>query len=148
MKHGRFRQKRGGRTTLKFLVGVASAWALVPPPAVSAADPGACGANAQSRQLYYWLGDWSVSYSGAPRGSASKVRLALDKCLFAETWQDGKGHKGENYVAYSADDRIGADCLRITMGACTFSWKERLQPGPRSFWDPAADRTANPSSIE
>jgi hypothetical protein len=98
MKHGR-------RKTLTGLAGLAFTLGTVLPLAVSAADAGACAANAQSRQLNYWLGAWVVSYPGAPRGSASKIQLELDKCLFVENWQDGKGHKGENFLAFSADDQ-------------------------------------------
>ncbi len=97
--------KLGRRNTLTGLVSLAFTLGLLLPPAVSAADVGACGVNAQNRQLNYWLGAWVVSYSGAPRGSASKVHLELDKCLFVETWQDGKGHNGENLLAFSADDQ-------------------------------------------
>jgi hypothetical protein len=55
--------------------------------------------------LDFWLGDWTVSYPGAPGGSTSRVSLSLDKCLVVESWEGGKGHKGENMFAYSADDK-------------------------------------------
>jgi hypothetical protein len=97
--------KQGRRKSSTGLVGLAFTFGAVLPLAVSAADVGACAASAQSRQLNYWLGDWVVSYSGAPRGSASKVHLELDKCLYVENWQDGRGHKGENFLAFGADDQ-------------------------------------------
>jgi hypothetical protein len=97
--------KQRGHTMLVTLIGLVFPCGLMPLPALCAAIPGACAANEQSRQLDYWLGDWIVSYTGAPRGSASEVHLALDECLVVEKWQDGKGHEGENFIAFGADDR-------------------------------------------
>src|SRR5258707_2375074 len=53
--------------------------------AFGAADSGPCSRNAESRQLDYWLGDWTVKMAGAPDGATSKVELSLDKCLFVES---------------------------------------------------------------
>jgi hypothetical protein len=79
-------------------------WFSPAPPAYGAVASLSCSANSESRQLDYWLGDWSVTYPGAPGGSTSKVFLVLDKCMLVESWDGGKGHKGENMFAYSADD--------------------------------------------
>jgi len=78
---------------------------LVAGSAVAAVDPGSCSANSQSRQLDFWLGDWTVTYPGMPGSAASKVDLELDQCLLVERWDGGKGHKGENFFAYSSDDK-------------------------------------------
>jgi hypothetical protein len=58
----------------------------------------------ERQQFDYWLGDWTITYPGAPGGSTSKVYLRLDKCVLVETWDGGRGHKGENVFAYSSDD--------------------------------------------
>src|SRR5580700_11892709 len=73
--------------------------------AARAQDPGSCSVNAESRQLDFWVGDWTVSYPGMSATSSSKVHLSLDKCLVVESWIGGKGHTGENMFAYSADDK-------------------------------------------
>jgi hypothetical protein len=85
---------------------LAIAWfCLAAPSAVLAQDPGTCPASTESRQLDFWLGDWTVSYPGMSATSSSKVHLSLDKCLVVESWVGGKGHQGENMFAYSSDDK-------------------------------------------
>jgi hypothetical protein len=69
-----------------------------------AAEPAACGASSPTRQLDYWLGDWSVS-SGSATSSNSRVDLELDGCLVVEHWDDGRGHSGQNLFAYSTGDQ-------------------------------------------
>jgi hypothetical protein len=137
--------KQGGRTTLMVLVGLVYAWGLVLLPAVSAADPDTCAANSQSRQLYYWLGDWVVSYPGAPHGSASEVHLALDKCLFIETWQDGKGHEGENFIAFSADDQNWRGLFADNRGRLHIFLEGKVAGGSAEFLGPS--RGPNGESI-
>jgi hypothetical protein len=73
--------------------------------AFAAVDSGSCSVSAESRQLDFWLGDWTVTYPGMPGSAASKVFLDLDKCLFVESWDGGKGHSGKNMFAYSSDDK-------------------------------------------
>lgn len=75
------------------------------PIAVAASAPGACVANQEGRQLDFWLGDWTVTYPGMPGSAQSKVYLDLDSCLVIESWDGGKGHRGENIFAYSSDDK-------------------------------------------
>jgi hypothetical protein len=53
----------------------------------------------------FWLGGWTVTYPGMPGNAVSKVYLALDECVIVESWDGGKGHKGENMFAYSSDDK-------------------------------------------
>jgi len=79
-----------------FILAGTSAWA--------AGDAGPCSTNSESRQLDFWVGDWTVTYPGMPGNATSKVSLALDQCLLTETWDGGKGHSGKNMFAYSADD--------------------------------------------
>ncbi|HZR59175.1 MAG TPA: hypothetical protein VFA74_20080 [Terriglobales bacterium] len=70
-----------------------------------AADSTPCSANPESRQLDFWLGDWTVTYPGVPGSATSKVALTLDKCLLTESWDGGNGHSGKNMFAYSSDDK-------------------------------------------
>ena len=83
---------------------VMAAAAGMMPRVARAADAGPC-ADAAHRQLDYWLGDWAVSAPGAAPNASSKVTLALDGCVVVETWDGGRGHIGENVMAYSADDQ-------------------------------------------
>lgn len=78
---------------------------LATPRSVRAQDSPPCPANPASRQLDFWLGDWTVSYPGTSASSSSKVHLSLDKCLVVESWVGGKGHQGENMLAYSSGDK-------------------------------------------
>ena len=94
------------RLTIVLAFVLIAAWfSLAPAPAFAAPDSPPCSANPESRQLDFWLGDWTVTYPGMAGSSASKVSLDLDKCLVIETWQGAKGHTGKNMFAYSADDQ-------------------------------------------
>ena len=85
------------------IVGLLISLTLMPPSAL-AAEAQSCSAMFLSRALDFWLGNWTVSYPGGPKGSASKVALQLDKCLVVEHWGDSNGHRGENVFAYGRDD--------------------------------------------
>lgn len=75
------------------------------PSSLAAGGPETCSENAGSRQLDFWVGKWTVTYPGMPGGANSIVRLELDKCMIVESWDSGKGHWGENMLAYSSDDK-------------------------------------------
>lgn len=70
--------------------------------AFAATDAEPC-ANPETRQLDYWLGNWTMG-SGDDK-SISKVSLSLDKCVFVERWENGKGHVTEKLFAYSPEDK-------------------------------------------
>jgi hypothetical protein len=88
-----------------FLVVIGGWFSLAATPTLAAVDSGPCSASSDNRQLDFWLGDWTVTFPGMPGSATSKVYLALDKCLVVESWDGGKGHKGENMFAYSSDDK-------------------------------------------
>jgi len=71
----------------------------------SAAAADSCAANAENRQLDYWLGNWRIGAEGSSGNARSTVTLSLDKCLVVETWDGGRGHRGQNFFGYSADDK-------------------------------------------
>jgi hypothetical protein len=87
------------------LAVLAGSFFLATVPAQPAIDASSCSTSTESRQLDFWLGDWTVTYPGMPGSAASKVSLLLDKCLLIESWDGGKGHTGENMFAYGSDDR-------------------------------------------
>lgn len=107
--------------------------------AFGANDPRSCSANADGRQLDYWLGEWRVSPPGAQGNGTSNVHLSLDKCLIVESWDGGKGHTGENVFAYSSEEKIWHGLFadnygrvhvfrgRVTHGSAEF---EGPSPGP------------------
>lgn len=64
-----------------------------------------CSTNSEIRQLDYWLGTWTVTPSGGTDASTARVSLSLDRCLFTENWDNGKGHAGKDMFAYSPDDK-------------------------------------------
>lgn len=70
-----------------------------------ASGPPPCSLNPESRQLDYWLGDWTIGGPGTSSRAVSKVYLTLDKCMVVESWNGGRDHKGENMFAYSPDDK-------------------------------------------
>jgi hypothetical protein len=76
-----------------------------PAPPAAAADPSACSTSAEIGHLGFWLGKWVVTAPGGTGHSTSTVSLSLGGCLVVEQWNDGKGHRGENVLGYSADDR-------------------------------------------
>src|SRR5438552_922656 len=70
--------------------------------AIAANDEQPCAHNSQTRQLDYWLGNWTMG-SGEDR-STSRVSLSLDKCVFVEHWENGKGHVAEKMFAYTPEE--------------------------------------------
>lgn len=88
-----------------FLAAITASCALSAPVSPAPDEPAPCSTNSESRQLDFWLGDWNISYPGAPGGSTSKVYLALDNCELVESWQDVQGHKGENRFAYNYENK-------------------------------------------
>jgi hypothetical protein len=87
-----------------FAVAVGVYFALWSPRPQPAVDRSPCSTNAESGQLGFWLGRWVVSAPGGTGSSASTVSVSLDGCLVVEQWNDGRGHRGENVLGYSADD--------------------------------------------
>ena len=91
---------------LVLLLVVVGEWcSLTVPFAFAAVDDRPCATNSESRQLDFWLGDWTVTYPGMPGSASSKVSLDLDQCLLVESWGGGKEHSGKNMFAYSSDDK-------------------------------------------
>src|ERR1700731_2902205 len=68
------------------------------PTAFAANGPGTCAANPESRQLDFWLGDWTISAPGASPSATSTVSLSLDSCVITENWEAGKGRGGKNIL--------------------------------------------------
>lgn len=114
---------------------------LSAPLARSATSAGVCSASPEARRLDFWVGNWTVTYPGMPGSANSQVQLSLDKCLIIESWDGGKGHSGENFFAYSADDkkwhglfadnegRVHVFEGQVTAGAADFTGTSRGDDG-------------------
>jgi hypothetical protein len=97
----------------------------------------ACATNAANQQLDYWLGNWTVTYPGASGSGASKVYLALDKCMVVESWDDGQGHTGENMFAYSADDKTWRGMFADNDGRVHIFVKGKVGLDSAEFYGPS-----------
>jgi hypothetical protein len=75
------------------------------PSTFAANGPGTCATSPESRQLDFWLGDWTILAPGASPSATSTVSLSLDSCVITENWDGGKGQRGENIFAYSYGDQ-------------------------------------------
>jgi hypothetical protein len=111
------------------------------PSAFAANGPGTCATNSESRQLDFWLGDWTISSPGASWNATSTVSLSLDSCVITENWDGGKGQRGENIFAYSYGDQGWRGCSWTTKAARMPSSTEKSPWAPLSF----SARTAAPT---
>lgn len=87
------------------LISIASACMALTPQAFGTTTVSSCATAAESRQLDFWVGTWAIGGHGAAANASSNVSLTLDKCVVIERWDGGRGHRGENIFAYSADDK-------------------------------------------
>src|SRR5215469_2769108 len=88
----------------RLIIFIALLTTWLPATALAAPGPGTCASDSESRQLDFWLGTWTVANPGGS-GGTSKVYLSLDKCVFVEHWENGKGHVTDKNFAYSPDDK-------------------------------------------
>jgi hypothetical protein len=109
---------------------------IIATPTFAGADASVCGAISHSRQMDFWLGDWTVTYPGMPGSAGSKVYLDLDKCLIVESWDGGKGHSGENMFAYSSDDKSWHGMFADNQGR-VHVFEGKVSPGSAEFVGPS-----------
>ncbi|HET7294681.1 MAG TPA: hypothetical protein VFM88_19825 [Vicinamibacteria bacterium] len=70
-----------------------------PSPGPPAGAP--CAKAAEFRQLDFWVGDWSVTSSGAPAGE-SRVEKILGDCVILENWTGVRGLVGKSFNLWDA----------------------------------------------
>ncbi len=115
------------------LLVVVGGWcSLLTTSAFGTADPGPCAASSESRQLDFWLGDWT-SADPASGGGNSKVSLSLDKCLFTEHWDGGKGHVTDKMFAYSPEDKSWYGMFADNDGRVHVFVEGKVQSGSAEF---------------
>ena len=100
--------------------------------------PGACAANSESRELDYWLGSWIMTNPGntSAKGT-SNVSVSLDKCLFVERWDSGKGHIAEKMFAYSPDDKTWYGMFADDQGRAHIFLNGTVTSGTAEFHGPS-----------
>ena len=119
-----------------FVVAVLVWSCLAAPRVLAATEQPSCSANSDSRQLDFWVGDWTVTYPGASAPSASRVSLDLDQCLLVESWDGGKGHSGKNMFAYSFDDKTWHGMFADNQGR-VHVFEGKVAPGTAEFTGPS-----------
>jgi hypothetical protein len=122
--------------SILLLVVMGGNLSLATTSALAAVDPLPCIANSESRQLDFWLGEWTVMYPGMPGSAASRVSLDLDQCLLTESWDGGKGHSGKNLFAYSSDDKSWHGMFADNRGR-VHVFEGRVAPGSAEFTGPS-----------
>ena len=103
--------------------------------AARAAEP--CSTGSENRKLDYWLGDWVVTGPGSPNQTSSKVYLELGNCVVVESWDNGKGHAGQNMFAYSADDKLWRGIFADNEGRVHVFVSGKVAPGSAEFDGPS-----------
>lgn len=133
------RNTRNSKNVLVLFVCLAP-FALAAPAAFASpeAQP-PCSASSESRQLDFWLGTWNITYSGAPGGSTSTVKLALDRCEVVESWEDAQGHKGENRFAYNYENKTWRGMFADNRGHVHVFTDGKVTGGSAEFSGPSRD---------
>lgn len=106
-------------------------------PTAIAAD-GRTAVDQESRQFDFWLGDWAISNPNGSGEASSRVYLALDQYLVVESWDDGRGHKGENLFAYSGDDKSWHGLFADNQGR-VHAFTGKVTSGQAEFYGPSRD---------
>jgi hypothetical protein len=120
-----------------FLLIFTGYFCLAAHPAFAASDSAPCSANLDSRQLDYWLGNWTVTNANGSEASTSKVYLSLDKCLVVESWDNSKGHIGENMFAYSPGDKSWHGLFVDNQGHVHVFVDGKVESGTAEFYGPS-----------
>jgi hypothetical protein len=100
-------------------------------------DSEPCSTNPDSRQLDFWLGDWSVGGPGAGPSAVSKVSAELDRCMVVERWDGGRGHRGENIFGYSPDDKSWHGLFADNTGRVHVFVNGKVATGTAEFTGPS-----------
>jgi hypothetical protein len=152
---------RHSRHTRYFLLLTALGVCACPGALSFGATPSAaCAANPESRQLDFWLGEWTIAGADGKPSATSRVHLALGKCMVVESWNGSRGHEGENMFAYSQDDRSWHGMFtdnegrvhvfvdgRVALGSAVFSGPSR-GPNDASLLNRISITRAGPDRVE
>ena len=117
------------------LLAVTGIWLASATQAFAAEGSGSCTADSEVRQLDYWLGHWSMKSDGG--SSSSNVTLSLDKCMFIEHWENGKGHVTEKMFAYSPEDKNWGGMFADNEGRVHVFLAGKVSSGTAEFHGPS-----------
>ena len=93
---------------LQGLLAASIVLASTPAPARAQSQPPAprsCEQDAAFRKFDFWVGDWDVQPTGAPRapvGASSRVEKILSGCVIFENWEPGQGGAGKSFNIYNS----------------------------------------------
>jgi hypothetical protein len=119
------------------LLVVAVACISLVPRVYGAAPAGPCSTNPESRALDFWLGDWSIAGPGSSPAAKSSVTAVLDKCVIVESWDGGRGHIGENWFGYNADDKSWHGMFADNQGRVHVFLNGKVASGSAEFSGPS-----------
>jgi hypothetical protein len=108
---------------------------------VATAENNPCVDNAGSRQLDYWLGNWSISAPGGAANANSTVTLSLDQCVVVERWQGEKGHVGENIFGYNPESKSWMGFFADNRGHVHVFDHGQISPGKAEFEGPSINES-------
>jgi hypothetical protein len=112
-------------------------WFGLSPRALGAVNSPTCALNPNNRALDFWLGEWTIAAPGGSPNATSRVTLELDKCMVVERWDGGRGHTGENLLAYSADDKSWHGMFADNQGRVHVFLDGRVAPASAEFSGPS-----------
>jgi hypothetical protein len=118
-----------------FTFAIAGCISVAQPTAIAA--DGTTAVDSESRQFDFWLGDWAISNPNGSGEAASRVYLALGQYLLVESWDDGRGHQGENLFAYSADDKSWHGMFADNQGR-VHEFTGKVTSGLAEFYGPSS----------
>jgi hypothetical protein len=104
-------------------------------PALGATGP--CADQTETRQLDYWLGHWATAGGDGAPGNTSSVSVSLEKCLFIEHCQNGKGHQSEKMFAYDAEAKNWTGMFADNEGRVHIFVDGKVSSGTAEFHRPS-----------
>jgi len=124
-------------STSLVLVAAVTACISLAPRVYGAAPTGPCSTNPERRALDFWLGDWNIAGPGSTPNATSSVTAVLDKCIIVETWDGGRGHTGENWFGYNADDKSWHGMFADNQGRVHVFVNGKVASGSAEFSGPS-----------
>jgi hypothetical protein len=134
VNHGSVKRARWSITVLAAVLAAAPFG--ISARALGAAHSGPCATNPNNGALDFWLGEWTVAAPGGAPNATSRVALELGKCVVVERWDGGRGHAGENWFAYSADDKSWHGMFADNEGRVHVFLDSKVAPGSAEFTGP------------
>lgn len=110
--------------------------------AAAASNDQPCAGTQETRQLDYWVGKWTMG--SGPDSSTSTVTLSLDKCVFVEHWENGKGHVTEKMFGYSPEDKNWYGMFADNQGRVHVFVDGKVSPESAEFRGPSKGENGQP----